>query len=250
MHLQTVIDQLRSMRLTTMAASLQSRISSNDADGLEPAEFVALLVDDEYSARKRRKMERMISRANFKPDQATIENIVYEQQRGFTKKDIMRFTSTEWVENRRNIIISGPTGCGKSYLAEAIGYKACTMGYLTQKLRYAILFEEIHSAKGTGQYLKYLSKLAKVKVLIIDDFLMSSIDSRDAEALMDILEDKDQTGSVVVTTQFPVQKWHSKLPDPTIADAICDRLVHSSIQFNLKGESQRKKDKIITQSDR
>jgi DNA replication protein DnaC len=189
-------------------------------------------------------------RANFKPDQATIENILYEGQRGFTKKDILRFTSTEWVENRRNIIITGPTGCGKSYLAEAIGYKACTMGYPTQKLRYAILFEEIHSAKGTGQYLKYLSKLAKVKVLVIDDFLMGSIDCRDAETLMDIIEEKDQTGSVVVTTQFPVQKWHSRLPDPTIADAICDRLVHNAIQFNLKGESLRKKDKIITQNDR
>jgi DNA replication protein DnaC len=241
MHLQTVIDQLRSMRLTTMAESLQNRLSSHDADGLDPAEFVALLVDDEYSARKRRKMQRMIARANFKPEQASIENILYEPHRGFTKKDIMRFTTAEWVENQRNVIITGPTGCGKSYLAEAIGYKACTMGYPTQKIRYAILFEEIHSAKGTGQYLKFLTKLAKVKVLIIDDFLMNGIDCRDAEALMDIIEEKDQTGSMVITTQFPVQKWHKRLPDPTIADAICDRLVHNSTQFDLKGDSLRKK---------
>ncbi len=241
MHLQTVIDQLRSMRLTTMAESLKNRLSNHDADGLEPAEFVALLVEDEHSSRQRRRLERMIGRANFKPEQATIENILYEPARGFSKKDVMRFTTTEWLDNKRNIILTGPTGCGKSYLAEAIGYRACTMGYPTLKIRYALLFEEIHSAKGTGQYLKYLSKLAKTKILIIDDFLMNTVDNRDGEALMDIIEEKDQTGSVIVTTQFPVQQWHKRLPDPTIADAICDRLVHNATQFNLKGESLRKK---------
>lgn len=241
MHLQIVIDQLRAMRLTTMAQSLSDRLTNHDADGLEPAEFVALLVEDEYSARQRRKLQRMIGRANFKPDQATIENIIYGSQRGFTKKDIMRFTTTQWLDERRNIIFTGPTGCGKSYLAEAIGYRACSMGYPTMKIRYAILFEEIHSAKGTGQYLKFLSKIAKIKILIIDDFLMNTIDNRDAEALMDIIEEKDQTGSVIVTSQFPVQKWHNRLPDQTIADALCDRLVHNATQINLKGDSMRKK---------
>src|SRR6056297_1104040 len=170
MHIQTVIDQLRSMRLTTMAESLSQRLSTDDADELEPAEFFALLVEEEYQARKRRKMERMVARANFKPEQATIENLLYEQARGFSKKDIMRFTSSEWIEQGRNVIITGPTGSGKSYLAEAIGYRACLMGYASQKIRYPILFEQIHSAKGTGQYLKYLAKMAKIRVLIIDDF--------------------------------------------------------------------------------
>ena len=240
MHLQTVVDQLKSMRLATMADSLSTRIGNGDADGLSPGEFVSLLVQDEYFARERRKLDRLIGRANFKPEQATVENIIYDAGRGFAKKDIMPLTSPEWINNGRNVIFTGPTGSGKSYLAEAIGYRACTMGFPVMKIRYTILFEEIHTAKGTGQYLKYLTKLARTKVLIIDDFLMHNIDSVDAEALMDIIEEKDQTGSIIVTTQYPVDSWHQRLPDPTISDAICDRMIHNAVNFNLKGESMRK----------
>ena len=234
MHLQTVVDQLRSMRLTTMAESLLTRIKNNETDALEPSEFVALLVEDEYCARQRRKLQRMIGRANFKPDQATIENILYEQNRGFTKKDIMLFTSTDWIESNRNVILTGPTGSGKSYVAEAIGYRACTMGYPVWKIRYALLFEEIHTAKGTGQYLKFLAKLSKIRIIIIDDFLMNATDIKEAEMLMDIIEQKEQTGSIVVTTQYPVQSWHKRMPDQNIAYDICDRIIQKSIQHNLK----------------
>ncbi len=240
MHLQTVTDQLRAMRLTTMADALNIRLKNGDASNLEPAEFVAILVDEEYSSRQRRKLERMIGRANFKPDQATIENIIYEPERGLAKKDIVPFSTAEWIEQCRNIVITGSTGCGKSYLAEAIGYRACTLGVPSMKIRYNILFEEIHSAKGTGQYLKFLARIAKVKVLILDDFLMNTIDSKDAEMLMDVIEEKDQTGSIIITSQFPVDKWHQRLPDPTIADAICDRLIHNATIINLKGDSMRK----------
>ena len=167
MHLQTVVDQLRSMRLTTMAESLLTRIKNNETDALEPSEFVALLVEDEYCARQRRKLQRMIGRANFKPDQATIENILYEQNRGFTKKDIMLFTSTDWIESNRNVILTGPTGSGKSYVAEAIGYRACTMGYPVWKIRYALLFEEIHTAKGTDNISNFLPNSQKSGLLLL-----------------------------------------------------------------------------------
>jgi len=240
MHIENVIEQLKSMRLSVMADSLQSRLAGGNNRDLAPEEFFALLVEDEFNARKNRRLSRVIAHANFKPEQASIENIVYNQSRGFMKKDIMPITTATWINNAQNIIVTGPTGCGKTYIAEAVGLQVCIMGFSVLKIRYPILFEEIHAAKGTGMYLRYLKKLAKTKVLILDDFLMVPIETNDCGPLLDIIEEKEQTGSIIITTQLPVDKWHLKLPDPTIADAICDRLTHGAIKLNLKGESMRK----------
>jgi len=240
MHIENVIEQLKSMRLSVMADSLQSRLAGGNNRDLAPEEFFALLVEDEFNARKNRRLSRVIAHANFKPEQASIENIVYNQSRGFMKKDIMPITTATWINNAQNIIVTGPTGCGKTYIAEAVGLQVCIMGFSVLKIRYPILFEEIHAAKGTGMYLRYLKKLAKTKVLILDDFLMAPIETNDCGPLLDIIEEKEQTGSIIITTQLPVDKWHLKLPDPTIADAICDRLTHGAIKLNLKGESMRK----------
>jgi DNA replication protein len=240
MHIENVIEQLQSMRLSTMAESFKTRLSAGNNRDLSPEEFFGLLVEDEYNARKNRKLSRMIGRANFKPEQACIENITYGPTRGFMKKDILSFTTATWINNAQNLIITGSTGCGKTYLAEAIGLQVCIMGFSVIKIRYPILFEEIHAAKGTGMYLRYLKKLAKTKVLILDDFLMQPIDTIDCGPLLDVIEEKEQTGSIIITTQFPIDKWHLKLPDPTVADAICDRLTHGAIKLNLKGDSMRK----------
>ncbi|MDD5069039.1 MAG: IS21-like element helper ATPase IstB [Candidatus Pacebacteria bacterium] len=240
MHIENVIDQLKSMRLSVMADSLQSRLAGGNNRDLAPEEFFALLVEDEFNARKNRKLSRMISRANFKPEQACLENISFNQTRGFMKKDIMPLTTSTWINNAQNLVITGPTGCGKTYIAEAVGLQVCIMGFSVAKIRYPLLFEEVHAAKGTGIYLRYLKKLARIKVLILDDFLMQPIEINDCGPLLDIIEEKEQTGSIIITTQFPVDKWHLKLPDPTVADAICDRLTHGAIKFNLKGDSMRK----------
>ena len=240
MHIENVLEQLRSMRLSVMAESLQTRLAGGNNRDLAPEEFFALLVEDEYNARKNRKLSRMIGHANFKPEQASIENVIYNQARGFMKKDIMPLTTATWINNAQNVIITGATGCGKTYLAEAIGLQICIMGFSVMKVRYPILFEEIHAAKGTGMYLRYLKKLAKSKVIILDDFLMQPIETSDCGPLLDVIEEKEQTGSIIITTQFPADKWHLKLPDPTVADAICDRLTHGAIKFNLEGDSMRK----------
>jgi DNA replication protein DnaC len=240
MHSENVIEQLKAMRLSTMAEAFQTRLKNGNNRDLAPEEFFALLVEDEFNARKNRKLSRMIGRANFKPEQACIENITYSQSRGITKKDMMLFTNTTWLDNAQNVILTGPTGCGKTYIAEAIGLQACIIGFSVTKIRYPLLFEEIHSAKGTGMYLRYLKKLARIKVLILDDFLMQPIETTDCGPLLDLIEEKEQTGSIIITTQFPIAKWHIKLPDPTVADAICDRLSHAAIKFNLEGESMRK----------
>jgi DNA replication protein DnaC len=228
MHIQNVIDQLKAMRLSTMAESLQTRLSNGNNRDLAPEEFFSLLVEDEYNARKNRRLSKMIGRANFKPS------------RGFQKKDIMPLTTATWINTTQNLIFTGPTGCGKTYIAEAVGLQACILGFSVMKIRYPILFEEIHAAKGTGMYLRYLKKLSRIKVLIFDDFLMQPIETADCGPLLDVIEEKEQTGSIIITTQFPIDKWHLKLPDPTVADAICDRLTHGALKFNLEGDSMRK----------
>jgi len=241
MHLEQTLHQMRSMRLAAMAVCLEQRIKNGDHRDLSHEEFISLLVEDEFASRKNRRLSRMIGRANFKPQQACIENIHYDSNRGFAKTDIMQFTSKTWIENSQHVIITGPTGTGKTYIAEAIGLHACKIGYPAQKIRYKKLFEEIQAAKGTGVYLNYLQKLQKIKVLIIDDFAMQPITRDQLCELMELIEERDQLGPIILTTQYPPNKWHSLFDDPTIADAICDRLIPIAIKLNLKGKSLRGK---------
>lgn len=239
MHLEQTLTQLRSMRLATMAVTLEQRLANGDHRQLSHEEFVSLLVEDEYTARKNRRLSRMIGRANFKPEQACMENIHYDPRRGFEKKDIMQFTSRTWIDNAQNVIITGPTGTGKTYIAEAIGLHVCKIGLPVKKIRYKRLFEEILSARGTGMYLNYIQKLQKIKVLILDDFAMQAINQNELSDLLDIIEERDQLGPVIITTQYPPNKWHVLFDDPTAADAICDRLITTAIKLNLKGKSLR-----------
>lgn len=240
MHTESVLRQLRSMRLSTMADSLERRLNTGEQRGLAPEEFVALLVEDEFSARQNRKLSRLIGRANFKPEQACLEDIRYEPPRGFQKKDVVQFTTPTWIEQAHNVVLVGPTGAGKTYLAEAIGLQACKMGYSARKLRYKMLFEELNDARACGQFLKYLRQLQRTTVLIIDDFLMGRVSEDELGYLLELLEERTQLGPVVLTTQYPVTQWHKLMPNPTLADAICDRLVHTAIIINLKSDSMRK----------
>jgi DNA replication protein DnaC len=225
------------MRLTHMAQQLQDRLANNDQLDLSHEQFIALLVEDEYLHRRQKRLERIVNRAGFKPEQPAMEDITYSGNRGILKKDFIQFNTPKWITNAQNIIFTGPTGCGKSFLAQAIALQACRMGFTSRYIRYTMLFEEINVARGTGFYLKFLKKMSATKVLIIDDFVMQEVSSQDLSSLMDIIEEKQQTGSIIITTQYPIAKWHHRMSDPTIADAICDRLVANAYKFNLKGDN-------------
>jgi DNA replication protein DnaC len=240
MHIEATLTQLRSMHLTRMAESFQERISRGDHNNIPCEDFFAILVEDEYCSRQSKKQQRLIAKADFKPEGACLENVTYSPARGFQKKDLLQFTTELWIKQAHNVVICGPTGTGKTFVAEAIGLQACKMGHSTRKIRFKKLFEEINAARGTGQYLKHLERLQKTRVLIIDDYLMSDISTEDAAHLFEIIEERTQIGPLIVTTQYPIGEWHKRLPDPTVADAICDRLAHTAIQIDLKGESMRK----------
>ena len=244
MHIETTLTQLREMHLSVMADSLPRRLELGDQHGLTGEEFFSLMVDDEYCARQQRKLTRLIAAANFKPEGACLVNVRYAPTRGFEKRDLMSFTTTAWIQGAHNLVLTGPTGTGKTYLAEAIGLQACTLGYSVKKLRYKTLFEELNAARGTGQFLKSLKRLQLTRVIILDDFLMTPATSDDFANLLEIIEDRSQVGPLIITTQYPVTEWHKRMPDPTIADAICDRLIHTSTLINIKGDSQRKKNNI------
>lgn len=240
MHLETTLSQLRDMHLSVMADALQRRLEHGDQQGLSGEEFAALLIEDEYCARQQRKLNRLIAQANFKPEGACLQNVRYAAARGVEKRDLMAFTTPAWIQGAHNLILTGATGTGKTYLAEAIGLQACQLGYSVRKVRYKTLFEELNAARGTGQFLKALKRLQLTRVLILDDFLMTPTTADDQANLLEIIEDRSQLGPLVITTQYPPAAWHQLIPDPTIADAICDRLIHTSTIFALKGDSQRK----------
>lgn len=239
--LTQTIEKMNKMKLTAMSQSLEERLSKGDHRDFSVEDFIGLLVDDEYTTRSNRKIQRTLSRSNFGAENACIENVDYTNARGFTKSEILEYTKSTWITNKTNLIFTGQTGTGKTYLAEAIGKNACFMGYSAMKIRFKRLFEEIKMANVSGEYLKYLDKLTKVDVLILDDFLIQPVNGKEALDLMEIIDSRMNIKSTIITSQYPPANWHERITDLTIADGICDRLIHSSQLYLLKGTSIRKK---------
>jgi len=248
LHIETVGSQLRGMKLSVMADALPRRLAQGEQHSLAPDDFFALLVDEECTARIQRRVQRMLAAADFKPEQACLENVLGSPARGLNQLTLARFTTDAWITQATNVVITGATGVGKTYLAEAIGAQACRGGHAVRKLRYKHFFEEVNAARGTGCLLKYLRKLQQTPVLILDDFLMAAVPVDDLTNFLEVMEERHQVGSLIVTTQYPLAEWHRLIPDPTLADAICDRLAHTSVIIRLQGESMRKRATTADQS--
>lgn len=243
---EQTIEKLNKMNLFGMAKSFNERRIKPDHKDLGFDDFFGLLVEDEYIYRKNIRQKRFLRNAKLKIPSASLEDIDYRHLRGLVKTEVINLQKQEWLENHHNILITGPTGVGKTYLACAFGQWACRQGYSTLYCRWPRLLGDILAAKGEGSYLKHLNKLAKVKLLIIDDFGLNSVTEADRKDFLEIIEDRYMSSSTIITSQLPIKEWHEYIGETTIADAICDRILHIAHKFEMRGESMRKKTKKLT----
>lgn len=243
MNTQNTIEKLKSMRLTAMSEMYHRSISETQFPDYTTDEFVALLVDTEWESRYNRKIAFLIKNARFSLN-ASANDVDYTSNRNLDKNTFHRLLTLGFIKEAENIIITGPTGVGKSYLAQAIGTEACTLGKKTIYYNWLSFSEKVKLSKLEGTYLKFLQKIQTSDLLIIDDFGLNPFDNYSRQAIMDIVEAKYNKSSIIITSQLPVSQWHELIGEGTIADAILDRLVHASHRIELKGESLRKKRKL------
>ena len=245
MLIHPTLEKLEGLRLTGMATALKEQL---EMDGLEHMGFeerLGLLIDREAAVRETRRLKTRLRKAKLRQN-ACIEDVDFAQSRGIDRSLVMRLTDCQWIQRHHNLVITGPTGAGKSYLACAFGQKACREGFSTAYHRISRLFEDLALAKGDGRYVKQLKALSRTDLLILDDYGLSKLNSEQSHDLLEILEDRYGMRSTLVASQLPIKHWHEQIGDPTLADAILDRLVHNAHKINLKGGSMRKKKADLT----
>lgn len=246
MLIHPTLERLESLRLTGMARALKEQLEMEDINDMTFEERLGLLVDREAVERETRRLKTRLRKAKLRQN-ASIEDIDFKQPRGLDKSLIIRLADCQWIKNHENLIITGPTGVGKSYLACAFAQKACREGYTSVYLRISRLFENLSLAKGDGRYIKMLTGFAKTDLLVLDDYGLAKLNQEQRHDLLEILEDRHGLKSILITSQLPMKHWHEQIGDPTLADAILDRLVHNAHKIHLKGGSMRKKKADLTQ---
>ena len=239
------LDKLKTLKFTGMTAALVEQMNMPDIGDMAFEERLGLLVDREMTERENRRLTNRLRRARFKLN-ASLEDIDYRQPRGLDKSLIRSLATCQWVKDHLNILISGPTGVGKTWLACALAQKACREGFTALYLRLPRFLQEITIAKGDGRYTKLLATLARTDVLILDDWGITKPTAENRRDLLELLEDRHGNRSTLATSQLPIDKWHDMIGDPTLADAILDRLLHNAYKINLKGDSMRKRQSKLT----
>ena len=238
--LQNIKEQLAALKLHGMAEALDMQLRTPMAAEMDFAERLLLMVQQEKSARENRQLTTLLRQAHLRYPSACIEELQMTAQRGINKEVVMDLARNEWIKRHRNLIITGPTGAGKTWLACAFGVAACRDGIKTSYVRLSRLLHDLGIGRADGSYKKQLEKLSRTELLIIDDWGMSPLSDMAKRDILEIMEDRHNVRSTIISTQYPVSEWHRLIDDPTLADAICDRLVHNAYQLTIKGESMRK----------
>jgi DNA replication protein DnaC len=234
-----IVTKMKQMRLLGMAKAFHLTLESGKNEKFTPDEMITHLVDAEWDERYNRKLDRTVHAARFRY-KASVEQISFDDNR-VDKNQVLRLADCEFIKRKENIIITGSTGIGKSYLASALGHQACALGYRVLYQHSTKLFARMKIAKADGSYLRELAKIERQHILLIDDFGIQPLDAQSRSALMEIIEDRHGKASTIITSQIPVSKWHEIIGEQTIADAILDRIVHDAHRIEMKGESLRKK---------
>lgn len=245
-----LLEQLKTLRLQGMLDAFQEQIATPDIQSLPFDERFAFLVEREHLARENRKLINRLRQAKLK-EEACIEDIDYSPERELSKMVITRLAQCNWVARKENLLVTGPTGTGKTYLACAFANQACRLGYGARYIRLPKLFQAINIAKADGSYIKLMEQVSKLSLLILDDWGVAPMTDANRRDLLEIIDDRYNQASTLITSQLPVNTWHDSIGDATLGDAILDRLVHNAHRIEMKGPSMRKNKakKIVKEED-
>ena len=234
------IEKLKEMRLLGMASAFEDQLQTPDIGDLSFEERLGFLVDREQTHRDNRRLKTRLTKARLK-QQACVEDIDYGSNRGLDKSQMLQLSSCQWIKEAHNLLVCGPTGVGKTFIACALAQKACREGHSAVYHRLPRLMNDLTIAKGDGRYSKLLLSLSKIDLIVLDDWGIAPLSADNRRDLLEILDDRYERKSTVITSQLPVDKWHRYLEDPTLADAILDRVIHNAYRIEIQGESMRKR---------
>jgi len=241
-------ERLSQMRLKGLLSAYLRQQSDPAVKDLSFEERFGLLIDFEWTNRQNRRLNRLLKESGM-PGHACIEDIDFNARRNLDRKLIQKLSSCEWLLHHQNIMVFGPTGVGKTYLSCALGHSACRMDYSVRYFRVSKLMEKLQIARGDGTYFKTLGSIKRAKLLILDDWGLKPLSSTECTELLELFEDRFNTGSTIISSQLPLEHWNHALTEPTLADAILDRIVHNAHKIFLKGESMRKAKSNLPPSD-
>jgi len=243
------LDRLSALRLVGMRQALEEQLQLPEIHALSFEERLGLLIDREWTVRENRRLTTRLKKATLRHRAAALEDVDYRHPRGLDKSVLTRLATSQWVRDHHNLLITGPTGIGKSWLACAFIQKACRDGLTARYLHLTKLLRELSLGQGDGRYPKLMKALAYTDLIALDDFGLEPLHDEHQRILLELMEDRYELRSTLITSQYPTEHWHDRIGNPTLADAILDRLVHNAYKLNLQGESLRKKNRSLTTTE-